>query len=100
MRRSAAPASPTTSGSRGRSPKQPAGELEELAPGEILVEVGALRHEAHAPPALRMRHAHAVNPGLATRRQDQPGQHLDRRGLARAVRPDEAEDLAFLHLEI
>src|SRR5207302_9733636 len=35
----------------------------------------------------------------SARREDQPGEHLDARGLSRAVRSDETEDLALLHGE-
>ena len=42
----------------------------------------------------------AADLGIARRTAQQRGEHLERRRLARAVRADEAEDLALLDLEL
>ncbi len=47
-----------------------------------------------APERLEAKHAHAAGGGM-----QQPGEHLESGRLARAVRPEEADNLARRHLE-
>jgi len=75
-------------------------KVEKLATGQILVKVRALGHETESSSTARIGHRDTVDRGVARGRKDQPREHLDGRRLARAVGPDEAEDLAFFHVEI
>ena len=79
-------------------------EVEVLAHGEVGVEAEALRHVGEValhPP--RARRARWTPSSRARRRRVGPqhaGEHAQRRGLAGAVRADEAEQLAAAHLEL
>jgi hypothetical protein len=75
-------------------------EVEDLGAGQEVVEVRALRREADVLAERRLPHVVAENLRLARGRADQAHQDLQRRGLAGAVRADEAEQLTALHLEI
>ena len=56
---------------------------------------------AGAPGGQRVAaHIQAVEPGGAARRPDRRRQHPDRRGLARAVWPEQAEDFAGPDVEV
>src|SRR6202012_427523 len=78
---------------------EPAVEVQRPGRAQVRVEPGFLRHQAdEAPELLRgglVADAAARYPGLAACLADEPGQHPDRGGLARAVRPEQSEDLAF-----
>jgi hypothetical protein len=76
-------------------------EGEVLPPGEVLVDGGVLPGEADAcAHALRVAaHVDTEHACTATVGSQQRGEHADRGGLARAVRPEEAEHPAFRHLE-
>ena len=64
-----------------------------LVQGQVTGQVSGLGADLHPPAA----HVEPQQPGLPTRRADQPQQHPDRRRLARAVRPQEPDDLAAVH---
>ena len=73
-----------------------------LAPGQVLVDGRVLAGEADRL-AHRLRLAEDVEAGDACAagvRLQQRRQDADRRRLARSVRPQQAEDGAFLHLEV
>ena len=73
-----------------------------LFDGQILVAGQRLRNHAdHAPHVVRIL-AHVVpgHDGLARGDRNQRGHHADERALARAVRPQQAEDLALGHAEV
>jgi hypothetical protein len=76
-------------------------EAQVLAHAEVVVQAEALAHVAD--PALHglgvARDVDAQDVGAAARRRQQTAQHPDRRRLARAVGPEEAEDLAFFDRE-
>src|SRR5262249_14988973 len=78
---------------------KPAEEVQRPRGAQVQVEPGFLRHQADEAPELarggRVADAAARHPGLAARLADEPGEHPDRGGLARAVRPEQAEDLAL-----
>ena len=76
-----------------------ADEVEELLGRQVVVEVGPLGQVAE--PALRGQRRGPAGPAprRARRWEDEPHQHLQRRGLAGAVRPQEPEDLAAVDLE-
>ena len=85
-----------------RQSVEPRDEFEVLADRQVLVEGEALRHVADVALDLlrlasgcrsRGRCPAAVGP-------EQPADHADRRRLAGAVRPEEADDLAFATLEV
>jgi hypothetical protein len=76
-------------------PTQP----QELAPGQELVEVGVLGQEADVLAERGLAHVAPEHLRAAAARADQGEQDLQRGGLARAVRADEAEDLALAHAE-
>ena len=88
----------------GRRPPQAVDAAEEaqvLGDGEVVVEAEALAHVPDPPlHALGvLRDVHAEHEAGAGGRPEQPAQHADRRGLAGAVRAEEAEDLALVHGE-
>ena len=80
---------------------QPAHEGEELAPGQLRVQVRRLGQIADTALDLArlLDHVEAGDKGRPTRRSHQPGQHADGRGLPRAVRSEETEHLTRLDLE-
>ena len=57
-----------------------------------------LEHDADI--AVRLRHLLALDQDLAGRRREQPGDHLQQRGLAAAGRADHDEELALVDVEI
>src|SRR6266436_8195087 len=73
-------------------------EFQVLAHREILVEAEALRHVAHAALDLVCLGADVIAEAGAVTfvRREQPAQHPDGRGLARAVRTQEAIDFPAL----
>ncbi len=79
----------------------PAEEAEVLPDGEVVVEAEALAHVADAAlDALRvLRDVDTEDEPRARGRREQAAQHADGRGLAGAVRAEEAEDLALGHRE-
>ena len=74
-------------------------ELQVLAHREVLIEAEALRHVADMHADLVRLGADVVAETRAAPAvgREQPAQHADGRGLARAVRPEEAVDRAALH---
>ena len=73
-------------------------EPHELAPGHQRVDGGVLQGDADRP-AHRARLGHHVvagHPGPPGGRAQERGEHAHEGGLAGAVRPEEAEDLALL----
>src|SRR6185437_11187766 len=78
--------------------EEPRMEIEVLTNGELGVERKRLRHVADAPARVEVAGVDllAEKQGVAFIRRQQSGQHLHRRRLAGAVRPDKAEDLAAL----
>ncbi len=82
-----------------RHPVHARDEGQVLADREVLPEREPLRHVAGAAldlPRLRL-DVEAQASALAGIRREQPAEHADRRRLAAAVRPEEAEDLAAPH---
>src|SRR5882762_76956 len=80
--------------SRGRvQPEQPRVKVEELLPGEVVVQVRVLGQEADAPSGPDLRGVLAKQADDARIRKDQAQRQLDRGGLAGAVGADGAEDL-------
>ena len=83
-------------------PEVQAVEEEVLAHGEAAVERVGLGH--HADDLLGQAgvgpHVDAADDRFAARRNDAGREHADRRRLARAVGPQQAEDLALVHLEV
>src|SRR5882762_5241887 len=78
-------------------------EEHEVVPGRLtFVETGLLREDPDRGADLRVLPSEAVARDLrcSGRRTDERAQQAQRRRLARAVRPEEAEDLALTHLEI
>src|ERR1700687_4942248 len=73
-----------------------------LSPGEVRIEARHLEHRAEMLERLRTvrRHIFAEDLRRACGRTDQAEDHPDGRALPGAVRPEEADDLAALHLEI
>ncbi len=74
--------------------------VEQFAGSKIVVKVGLLRQEADLRLHPRIVDFHAQNSGRAGGGEYEPHQQLERGGLARAVGPQKAEDLAFLDGEI
>ena len=87
--------------SRGQVP-QAGGEAEVLLHGEVAVERGVLEHEADGAPHGEVVLGHVVphDPRRPPGRREQRGEQMDRGGLAGAVRPEQAEELAGSHVEI
>jgi hypothetical protein len=88
-------------GTRGEA-EQPSLQDEQLAPGLARVEPGLLQRHADAPPHRvgLLRDVHASHAGGSRRDRQQRRQHAHRRRLPRAVRPQEAEDLACLDPQV
>ena len=91
-----------------RQPGVGVGQLEQagvqvqvLAHRQLAIEREGLRHVADAAAALQIRGVHrlAEQPRLAGAGGQEAGQHLHRGGLAAAVGPQEAEDLAAADAE-
>ena len=87
---------------RGRHPEEAAVEVEVLPHGERAVERVALRHHAdHLLRRGRVRdHVDAADEGAPAGGDHARREHAGGRGLARAVGPEQAEDLALVHLEV
>ncbi len=84
----------------GRRVAEEAGEiLEQLLGGQVVVEVGVLRQVADPALDVDVADRPPEDLGAAGRRIDQLHQQLERGGLAGAVRPEEAEDLALPDVE-
>jgi hypothetical protein len=86
----------------GRPPRQPDPEGEVLARGEVLVDVGAVRHHAE-DGAHGLRLAHAVVAGhrdRAARGAQERADDLEQRGLAGAVAAQQRDGLAGADLEV
>ena len=83
------------SSGNARDAAQAADELQVLAPGKVRVQMRLLGDVADAPLKARevVVNGLAVVKDLAVGGLDQARQHLDGRALARAVRPQVAEDL-------
>jgi hypothetical protein len=82
--------------------EQPGVQVEVLPDGELGIEREGLRHVADAPARLDIAGIDlpAEQPGAALARFEQAGQHLHRRGLATAVRAEEAEDFPARNRQI
>src|SRR5262249_39082905 len=80
-------------------PEEAAGEIEELAHRQVVVEVRRLGQEAAARARGAAGARVAEDLRAAAGGADEAEQAPDRRRLAGAVRTEEAEDLAALHLE-
>jgi hypothetical protein len=85
-----------------RQAVQPADEQQVLARAEVRVQRRAVRDVTEVPLRLQRRAGHVVAgyPHHAAGRRREPDQRAHRRRLARAVRPQEAEDLAAAHGEV
>jgi hypothetical protein len=81
---------------------QPAEQPEVLAAGQVLVDRGELPgHPDQLADAVRLAgDVHPEYPGPAGVDRQQRGEHPQRGRLARPVRTEHPEDLAFAHLEI
>ena len=75
-------------------------EIERLARAEIAVEVALLGQVADARLGLHVARRFAEDGDLALGRVEQAEQHLDGRGFAGTVRPEQPEHLAAAHLEV
>src|ERR1035441_5070458 len=75
------------------------GELQVLGGSQVGVQAQALRQIADAPTGTARRRL-AEQGDLAVRRREQAEQHPDHRGLAGAVRAEQANDLAGTYLEV
>jgi hypothetical protein len=105
MREFARAPSPANSSSAHRSFGEP-----EVAPvdqqvffhGEVGIEIVRLRHHADAAPRLARlrRHRQTEHLDIPAIGLDQPEAQAQRRGLARAVGPEQAEALARPQLEV
>src|SRR5215210_5196483 len=69
-------------------------EAEELAPGQLLVEVGLVGHVGDELPGPLRGRREPADPDRARAGRQQAADHLDRRGLARTVGAEEGEQLA------
>ena len=78
------------------------GEAQHFAPGLEHIEARFLQRHADrlAHIARLLEHIKAADPSLALSRPEQRGQHSHRRRLARAVLPQEAEDLPAPHAQV
>src|SRR5207245_8179532 len=74
-------------------------EGEVLGRGEVVVQAQALRHVPDPPPGAARRRL-AEEPYLAARGAQQAEQQPDQGGLPGAVRPEEADHLARVHLQV
>ena len=74
-------------------------ESQHFAAAEPVVKPEVLGQEAHLRARAAMTERRAEQLAVAGGRLDQPQEHLERRGLARAVRPQESEHLAPADLE-
>src|SRR5438445_7610832 len=86
-------------GIRARQSTEAAGEHQILVSAQELVERGVFRQVPELTPGGDGSHALACDEGVARCRLHESEQHLQRGGLARAVRPEKAEDLARAHFE-
>src|SRR5436309_394111 len=81
---------------------EPGGETEVFCDGEVAIERRLLKHEPDAASDLEVL-AHDVVPGdsrgAATGGQ-QGREDMNGRGLAGAIRPEKAEELALAHLQV
>src|SRR5262249_39695774 len=75
--------------------EQPGVEIEKLSPREIVVEIRILGQETDPLPHFDLRDVLAEEPDAPLVRKGEPQRQLDGRGLAGAIRADEAEDLPF-----
>ena len=75
-------------------------EPEELAPGQLVVEIRLVGDVAQKLPGLLARRVEPADPDGARGRGEQPADHLDRGRLARAVGPEEREELAGPDLQV
>ena len=87
---------------RGVQPVQPPEEVEVGRRRQLVVEARRLGQDADPGADLLgvLDDVEAVDRGAALARLDERGQQPDRRRLARAVRPEQAEHLAAEHLEV
>ena len=74
--------------------------LQQFAGGQVVVEVRLLGQKSDLRLHARIVDFHPQNAGRASGGEDQPHQHLERGGLAGAVRSEEAENLAFLDRQV
>ena len=91
-----------TAGRGGPEPVQAGEEVQVLAPGQTPVEGALVRGDEadrslHGPVVARDVDAPDQRP--SRRRQHQPGEDLEKGGLARAVGAQESQDLSRAHLE-
>ncbi len=77
-----------------RHATQPRGQLEELVGAQVFVKRRVLWQVAQPPLYRHVGHPVAEHVEVAAGRKDEPHHHLDGGGLARAVGPQQAEDLA------
>jgi hypothetical protein len=79
----------------------PAEEIDVLFHGEVVIERELLRHVADIPADLFriLGHVEARHRAPAGSGRQEAAEHADDGGLAGAVRPQETEDFALLHLE-
>ena len=87
---------------RARHVIEHAVQLHVLVGGQLAVEARILEDDAEAAAHLDAAASTGSRPSsviAAARRPQQRRQHLDRRGLAGAVRAEEREDLAGAHVE-
>jgi hypothetical protein len=82
-----------------RNSGDPGVEVQELRPGEKVVEVGVLGKESHVLAELVLADVVAEDGGAPALGVDQTHQDLERGGLPGAIGADEAEDLALADAE-
>ncbi len=75
------------------------GIIEQLARGQVIVEVRLLGEKADLAVHLDVVNRAAANPRRAAGRENQSHQELERGRLPRAVWPEKSEDLALAHLK-
>ena len=80
--------------------EQAGGVGDRLPDAEVLDQAAGLHHRADQAAGDRLPRLQAEHADLAGRGPRQPEHHVDGRGLAGAVRPEERDDLALLELEV
>ena len=83
-------------------PEDVADELHEFDRGELVVSVGKVGHVGETRLGFLgiFLNIESCDRCAAGARLQQAGEHLDRGGLARAVRPEECEELALRDIEV
>ncbi len=75
-------------------------ELEELATRQLVIQIGLVGHIAEELTSLEARSLEAADTHGPRAGSQQPANHLDRRRLARAVGPEEGEQLTRADFQV